>query len=183
MTADKKHKRSCRVLRPRFPTSLRHIICCSVVIWLAPGGWRVAGGLACAQSTSAPRSDVPGKDTKRGDLAVYYRINFDDGLEGWTAANEARLALSDDGVVGTIPPRGWSPDSAPEAKFNKNIVELCHRLKTPVGYIFEDFQGAGDRRRYMGSDGVHWRGAGMEIGARAWGKTLEQIRFVLRDRD
>ncbi|MCK4292729.1 MAG: hypothetical protein KAY65_05995 [Planctomycetes bacterium] len=139
--------------------------------------------LTRAQPTSVSGPDVLSKDTKRGDLAVYYRINFDDGLEGWTAANEARLALSDDGVVGTIPPRGWSPDSAPEAKFNKNIVELCHRLKTPVGYIFEDFQAAGDRRRYMGSDGVHWRDAGMEIGARAWGKTLEQIRFVLRDRD
>jgi hypothetical protein len=86
-------------------------------------------------------------------------------------------------VVGTIPPRDWSPDSAPEANFNKNIVELCRRLKTPVGYIFEDFQAAGDRSKYMGSDGVHWRGAGMEIAARAWGKTLEQIRFVLRDRD
>jgi lysophospholipase L1-like esterase len=84
-------------------------------------------------------------------------------------------------VLGTIPPRGWTPESAPEANFNKHVVELCRTLKIPTGYIFEDFQAAGDRRTYMGSDGVHWRGAGMEIGARAWAKTLDQIRFVLRD--
>jgi hypothetical protein len=35
----------------------------------------------------------------------------------------------------------------------------------------------------MGSDGVRWRGAEMEIVARAWGKTPQQIRFALRDRD
>jgi hypothetical protein len=35
----------------------------------------------------------------------------------------------------------------------------------------------------MGSDGVHWRGEGMEIAGRAWSKTLEQIRYVLHDRN
>jgi hypothetical protein len=85
-------------------------------------------------------------------------------------------------ILGTIPPRGWTPESAPEATFNRHVVALCRRLAIPTGYIFEDFQAAGDRRRHMGSDGVHWRGSGMEIAARAWGKALDQIRFVLRDR-
>ena len=84
-------------------------------------------------------------------------------------------------VLGTIPPRGWTPESAPEANFNRHVVELCRKLDVPTGYIFEDFQAAGDRRKYLGDDGVHWRGEGMEIGARAWGKALDQIRFVLRD--
>jgi lysophospholipase L1-like esterase len=85
-------------------------------------------------------------------------------------------------VLGTIPPRGWTAESAPEANFNRHVAELCRQHKIPTGYIFEDFLAAGDRRKYMGGDGVHWRGEGMEIAARAWGKTLDQIRFVLRDR-
>jgi len=86
-------------------------------------------------------------------------------------------------ILGTIPPRGWTPESQPEANFNKHVVELCRKLKIPTGYIFEDFQAAGNRRKYMGGDGVHWRGEGMAIGAKAWGKALDQIRFALRDQD
>lgn len=86
-------------------------------------------------------------------------------------------------ILGTIPPRGWTPESQPEANFNKHVVELCRKLKIPTGYIFEDLQAAGDRRKYMGGDGVHWRGEGMAIGAKAWGKALDQIRFALRDQD
>ncbi len=85
-------------------------------------------------------------------------------------------------VLGTIPPRGWTPDSAPEADYNRQVIELCRKIQVPTGYIFEDFQAAGDRRKYMGGDGVHWRGEGMEVGARAWAKALDQVRFVLRDR-
>jgi hypothetical protein len=86
-------------------------------------------------------------------------------------------------ILGTIPPRGWSPESAPEANFNRHIIELCRKLKIPTGYIFEGFQEAGSqsRRTYMGNDGVHWRGEGMAIGGRAWAKALDQIRFVIRD--
>ena len=86
-------------------------------------------------------------------------------------------------ILGTIPPRGWTPESQPEANFNKHVVELCRKLKIPTGYIFEDFQAADNRRKYMGGDGVHWRGEGMAIGAKAWGKALDQIRFALRDQD
>ena len=86
-------------------------------------------------------------------------------------------------MLGTIPPRGWTPESEPEARFNTHVVALCRRLAIPTGYIFEDFQAAGDRKTFMGGDGVHWRGAGMAIAAKAWGKALDQIRFVLRDQE
>ena len=86
-------------------------------------------------------------------------------------------------VLGTIPPRGWSPESVPEANFNKHVIELCRKLKIPTGYIFEGFHAAGPKKRrtYMGGDGVHWTGEGMAIGGKAWGKALTQIRFVIRD--
>ncbi len=86
-------------------------------------------------------------------------------------------------VLGTIPPRGWTPDSAPEANFNERVVELCRKLQIPCGYIFEAFQAAGpeNRRTYMGDDGVHWRGEGMKLAALAWGRALDQVRFVVRD--
>ena len=83
-----------------------------------------------------------------------------------------------------FPPRGWTPDSTPEAAFNRQLVELCRRLQIPTGYIFEAFQGAGpeSRKTYMGGDGVHWTGEGMALAGRAWARTLDQLRFVLRDR-
>ena len=86
-------------------------------------------------------------------------------------------------VLGTIPPRGWTPASQPEADYNAQVVKLCRERKIPTGYIFEGFQTVGpeDRRKYLGDDGVHWRGEGMEIAALAWGRTLDQIRFVIRD--
>jgi hypothetical protein len=103
-----------------------------------------------------------------------------DDLAAVVAACEANGTVA---VLGTIPPRSWTPDSAPEANFNRHVVELCRKLRIPTSYIFEKFQEAGpeNRRTYMGGDGVHWTGAGMAVAGRAWGKTLEQIRFVLRD--
>jgi len=105
-----------------------------------------------------------------------------DDLAAVVAACEANGTVA---VLGTIPPRGWDAESAPEANFNRHVIELCRKLKIPTGYIFEGFQEAGpeNRRTYLGGDGVHWTGAGMAIGARAWGKALEQIRFVIRDQD
>jgi len=103
-----------------------------------------------------------------------------DDLAAIVKACEARGTVC---VLGTIPPRGWTPESQPEANFNRRVIELCHKLKIPTGYIFEDFQSAGDRRKTMGGDGVHWRGEGMAIGAKAWGKALGQIGFALRDQD
>ena len=85
--------------------------------------------------------------------------------------------------LGTIPPRGWTPESAPEAKFNRHLVELCRSRRIPAGYIFETFQTAGERRKYMGNDGVHWQGTGMALAARTWAAALNEIRFVIRDRD
>jgi hypothetical protein len=106
-------------------------------------------------------------------------------MDDLTAVVEACEANGTVAVLGTIPPRGWTPDSSPEANFNARLIELCRQLTIPTGYLFESFQEAGaeHRRRYMGGDGVHWTGAGMALGGRAWGRVLEQIRFVVRDRD
>jgi hypothetical protein len=103
-----------------------------------------------------------------------------DDLASVVATCEANGTVA---VLGTIPPRGWAPESAPEASFNRHVIERCGKLKIPIGYVFEGFQEAGpqNRRTYMGGDGVHWTGEGMAIGARAWGRALEQIRFGLRD--
>jgi len=104
-------------------------------------------------------------------------------MEDLTAVVKACEANGTVAVLGTIPPRGWTAESAPEANFNKHVIELCRKLKIPTGYIFEGFQAAGaeKRRTYMGGDGVHWTGQGMALGGKAWGKTLTQIRFVIRD--
>ena len=87
-------------------------------------------------------------------------------------------------VLGTIPPRGWTAESDPEARFNKHLIELCRKLEIPIAYIFEGFQekGPDNRRTYMGNDGVHWTGEGMAVCGRAWGATLDEMPFVLRDR-
>jgi len=102
-------------------------------------------------------------------------------MEDLRAVVQACEANGTVATLGTIPPRGWIPESAPEARFNQHLTALCRKLQIPTGYIFEDFQAAGERRRYLGGDGVHWTGEGMAIAGRAWGKAMEQVRFVLRD--
>jgi hypothetical protein len=106
-------------------------------------------------------------------------------MDDLTAVVKACEANGTVAVLGTIPPRGWTPESEPEANFNKHLIALCRRLEIPTGYIFEGFQEKGpqNRRTCMGGDGVHWTGAGMTIGGRAWGETLDQVRFVLRDQE
>ncbi len=123
-------------------------------------------------------------------LFILYGTNNDKSEKNIPPAMEDLAAIvraaEDRGTVaflGTIPPRGWTAESAPEANFNRHIASLCRKLQIPAGYIFEDFQAAGDRRVHMGGDGVHWRGSGMAIAARAWGKALDQVRFALRNRD
>jgi len=109
--------------------------------------------------------------------------NIPAAMDDLTAVVEACEANGTVAVLGTIPPRGWTAESRPEADFNQSLIELCRKLEIPTGYIFEGFQEKGpeDRRTYMGGDGVHWTGAGMAIGGRAWSATLDQVRFVLRD--
>jgi len=104
-----------------------------------------------------------------------------DDLAAIVKACEARGTVA---ILGTIPPRGFADaESKPEANYNRHVVALCRKLQIPTGYIFEDFQAAGPRKEFMGGDGVHWQGTGMAVGARAWGKALDQVRFVLRDQD
>lgn len=125
-------------------------------------------------------------------LFILYGTNNDKAESSLAAAMEDLAAVVQAceangtvAVLGTIPPRGWTPDSTPEAAFNRELVELCRRLHIPTGYIFEAFQAAGpeNRKTYMGGDGVHWTGAGMALAGRAWARTLDQLRFVLRDRE
>ncbi len=86
-------------------------------------------------------------------------------------------------LLGTIPPRGFKdPKSQPEARYNARVIELAGKLKVPVGYVFEEIQAAGDRRKYISRDGVHWTQPGKALAGRAWAKALDQVRFVLRDR-
>jgi lysophospholipase L1-like esterase len=85
-------------------------------------------------------------------------------------------------IIGTIPPRGFKdPDSAPEAEFNRQLIEMAGRQKIPAAYIFESIQAAGPRQQFIARDGVHWNAAGMELAARAWARAVEQVRFTLRD--
>lgn len=99
-------------------------------------------------------------------------------LESIVKACEERGTVA---LLGTIPPRGFTdPDSVPEARYNAAVVALARRLRVPVAYIFESIQAAGDRRRFLAPDGVHWTGEGMEVAGKAWGRTMAQVRFVLR---
>ena len=104
-------------------------------------------------------------------------------MEDLEAAGRACGRSGRVGFVGTIPPRGWTPDSGAEANFNRHVIALCRQRQIPCGHIFEAFQAAGpeNRRTYLGGDGVHWRGAGMKLAAQAWARALNQVRFVIRD--
>lgn len=88
------------------------------------------------------------------------------------------------GVLGTIPPRGFDdPHSEPEARFNDVLVARARALKIPVAYIFERVQQAGNRARFIVSDGIHWTSQGMEVAAGAWAETLRQFQFAVRMKD
>jgi len=101
-------------------------------------------------------------------------------LEAIVRAGEERGTVV---LLGTIPPRGWSPGSEPEVRYNRAVLDLAARLRIPAARIFEGITAAGDRRRFIAGDGVHWTGEGMAVAGRAWGKAMAEVRFVLRDRD
>jgi lysophospholipase L1-like esterase len=116
------------------------------------------------------------------------RRNLTDAdLEPWMAdmeaiakAGEARGTVV---LFGTVPPRGFKdPESKPEKIYNEALAAHGRKIGVPVAYIFRDIQAAGDRRRLISGDGVHWTGAGMEVAAKAWAKAMEQVQWVLRDR-
>lgn len=102
-------------------------------------------------------------------------------LEAIVRAAEANGTVA---LLGTIPPRGFAdPASAPEAAYNRAVMELGRKLQVPVAYIFESLQAAGERTKYIAGDGVHWNGDGMRIAGLAWGRAMAQARFALRDRE
>ena len=86
-------------------------------------------------------------------------------------------------VIATIPPRGFDdPKSAPEAGYNDAVMKMCRENKIPTAYVFEAFQGGGDRRKLLAGDGVHLESGGWEVTARAWQAAMAQVRFALLDR-
>jgi hypothetical protein len=130
------------------------------------------------------------KDENPEFICVLYGTNNSkDPTKAIPAAMEDLAAIvktcEDNGTVailGTIPPRGFAdPESKGEAAYNQNVIELCHKLQIPAAYIFESVQAAGDRKKFIAGDGVHWTGDGMEVAGKTWGRTLAQIRFLLRD--
>jgi len=98
-----------------------------------------------------------------------------------TVATEARRR----GTVvlfGTVPPRGFDdPQSKPEAAYNAALHRLGARIGVPVAPIFERLL-AGERRRYLADDGIHWEPAAMKVAAQAWADTVQQVEWILRDR-
>ena len=86
-------------------------------------------------------------------------------------------------IIGTIPPRGFKdPDSAPEARYNAALIEMCRTQRIPVAYCFEEFQASGDRKALLAGDGVHTHRHGFAAYGRAWRQTMDQVLFALLDR-
>ena len=87
-------------------------------------------------------------------------------------------------ILGTIPPRGFNdPESKPEAAYNQALVETCRRLRIPCGHLFEEYQRHPDLRKLIADDGVHNTREGMQTSARVWKRVVDQVNFVLRDRE
>lgn len=150
-------------------------------------GMRTGWGKANVQTAALKPGNPEFMFVLFGTNNVRGRVAKKETLDQWMSEMEAIVKAGEEHgtvvMIGTIPPRGFKdPESKGEAVYNKRIVELATKLKIPVGYIFEDLQAAGDRKKYIAGDGVHWKGPGMEIGGRAWGKALRQIEFVVRDR-
>ncbi len=122
-----------------------------------------------------------GTNNVRGKLRTVdvYKKWVDD-LEVMVKEAEAQGTVA---ALATIPPRGFKdPLSLPEALFNEVLIERAHKLEIPVAYIFESIQQAGERRRFIWKDGVHWTPQGMELAAWTWRETMRQIEFALRDK-
>ena len=101
-----------------------------------------------------------------------------DDLEAIVKAAEKRGTVP---ILGTIPPRGFNdPKSEPEALYNELLIKRARELQVPVAYIFSEIQESGDRRKYIWKDGVHWTSKGMQAAAKAWGRSMREVGFALR---
>ncbi|HVY61347.1 MAG TPA: GDSL-type esterase/lipase family protein, partial [Planctomycetota bacterium] len=156
---------------------------CDVAAWGAEGQRTSWGRAAIPKAKEVPEylcilfgtNDVHGVTLAAKPLDA--AIENLEAIVGW-AHDHGTVA-----VLGTIPPRGFDdPDSAPEKAYDEAVVAAARRLKVPVAYIFRDLQAAGDRRRLISKDGVHWTADGMRVAAGAWEKAIDQVRWVLRDR-
>jgi hypothetical protein len=104
------------------------------------------------------------------------------------AAMKDLLAMADTckerGIVPvfmTIPPRGFNETSPGEKAYNEALIETCRANGWPVAYSFDALMQA-DRKAILQRDGVHFRQPGVEICARAWRATMDQVLFALLDR-
>ena len=86
-------------------------------------------------------------------------------------------------IIGTIPPRGFrDPASAPEARYNAALIEMCRSHAIPIAHMFEEFQASGPRKDLLAGDGVHLHKQGFPAVGRAWAKAIRHVNFVLLDR-
>ena len=87
-------------------------------------------------------------------------------------------------IIGTVPPRGFGdPESKPEAGYNVELIKMCRENKLPIAYIFEALQAAGDRKKLIAGDGVHFSEGGWDTLSPAWEAAVRQVNFVLLDRE
>ena len=84
-------------------------------------------------------------------------------------------------VFMTIPPRGFNPASPGEKAYNEALAKTCRDNGYPVAYSFETLMKA-DRKGVLLRDGVHMRPAGVNICAKAWQATMDQVLFAVLDR-
>jgi len=54
----------------------------------------------------------------------------------------------------------------------------------PIAYLFEGHQESGvDRRKLLAGDGVHTISGGWQVMGAAWRAAMEQVRYVVLDRN
>jgi cellulose/xylan binding protein with CBM9 domain/GDSL-like lipase/acylhydrolase family protein len=84
-------------------------------------------------------------------------------------------------VFMTIPPRGFKAESPGEKAYNDALIKTCRDNGYPVAYSFEPLMKA-DRKAVLQRDGVHFKGPGVNICAKAWQAVMDQVLFAILDR-
>lgn len=146
-------------------------------------GWGKANALKKALEPENPEYILIlfGTNNVRGQIQkpeVYEK--WADDVIAIAKAAESRGTVA---VIGTIPPRGFTdPKSEPEAQYNAVLIHRARAEHIPVAYIFKQVQQAGNRRKFIYKDGIHWTVPGMKAAAAAWAKTMAQVQFAVRDR-
>jgi hypothetical protein len=160
----------------------------------ALGTKEVVGFGYASQRTSFGKANAAANFSKAGNLYIALILFGTNNSKSPQAIESAMKDLeaivntaADRGIIpilGTIPPRGFKdPESRPEAAYNKALIETCARLRIPCGHLFEEYQRHPDRKMLIAGDGVHNTREGMRTSARVWKRVVDQVNFVLRDRE